>query len=851
MSDYNTFWAGLPNQLVPLSEKIGNGEGATNWGKRCMDFFDAVGAFQTEEKRKDYKNYQLFNGQYEPADYEYAIDPFLLDDQPEGMAKFRHYPICSPPIKELWGEIKNRPFNFMCKGESDEQANVFMESKADMLKQFVQSQVMGILQQEGKLQIDPQTQQPMTPPQIEKYMKRSYQSEIERFANLTLKYELKARELKKKCDNGAFNGLIAGKEFYLSTIINEEPYFNTLNPLVVFYDKSLSMKYIDEGDYAGTRDYMSPSQVINTYGSQMSEDEVKSLMVNYSVSGMRQVSQIGAYGAINSQSPLYSTDVVSFQDLFHDSQNQFNYFNNQLGLLQNGTTLHAGRIPVTTAYWRSKRKIGFLTWEDENGMEQEDVVDESYKPVKSKGEHVEWQWVNELWEGVKIGTDIYIGIRPCPYQFKTLDRIHDIKLPITGIIYNCLNSRPTSILDEMKPYQELYNIMMYKLEKDMNTEMGRVLLMNYSAIPKREGWDEKKWLWYLREMKIAWADTSKENFPEGSNFAHYQSIDASLGDSIQYKIEQLEYLRKQCNYIAGTTDARLGSTSNSETVGGIERSVAQSVNQTEMYFSTHQDVVQRALSIHLNTCQLAYKDGKILNFIGDDMATNFGKIEAGVFPYERMGVFMSDSTEDWRILNALRSMAQPALQNGADLLDVAELETTNSIAEMRDKLEEIKEERIQREQQANALKQQELQQQQAQWEQQRQDVIVDKQLDRQNKIDIEQLKIFGDAALGAKNADVNQNGIPDALEMAKLAHENSKTYFENMFKQREISQRDKEASHKQRIEEKKIDLKAKEIALKDKHHIQSMKMEEKKMKSDEKIARTNKIARVSQNKKKK
>ena len=142
--------SGMPNQLVSITEKMGNGDTVTQWGRQCMDFFDSVGAFQTEEKRKDFLNYQLFNGQYTPDDYEYVTDPMMYDSVPEDIARFRHYPICSPPIKELWGEMKNRPFNFICKSESERNMNEYVQAKTEMLWEYVQNEVMTNLQQRGK-----------------------------------------------------------------------------------------------------------------------------------------------------------------------------------------------------------------------------------------------------------------------------------------------------------------------------------------------------------------------------------------------------------------------------------------------------------------------------------------------------------------------------------------------------------------------------------------------------------------------------------------------------------------------------------------------------------------------------
>ena len=69
---------------------------------------------------------------------------------------------------------------------------------------------------------------------------------------------------------------------------------------------------------------------------------------------------------------------------------------------------------VTTGYWKSQVKIGYLTKVNENGKVETGFVSEQYdvidKPVyntnliQSKttqnlifGEHIEWIWINQTW----------------------------------------------------------------------------------------------------------------------------------------------------------------------------------------------------------------------------------------------------------------------------------------------------------------------------------------------------------------------------------------------------------------------------------------------------------------------
>ena len=69
----------------------------------------------------------------------------------------------------------------------------------------------------------------------------------------------------------------------------------------------------------------------------------------------------------------------------------------------------------------SRRKVGTLTYFDENGVEQQKLVSEYYKPNKELGETVNWFWINEACEGTRLGDDIYVKTRVKPVQMRHFD----------------------------------------------------------------------------------------------------------------------------------------------------------------------------------------------------------------------------------------------------------------------------------------------------------------------------------------------------------------------------------------------------------------------------------------------
>lgn len=80
-------------------------------------------------------------------------------------------------------------------------------------------------------------------------------------------------------------------------------------------------------------------------------------------------------------------------------------------------------------------------------------------------EKIEWKWINEVWEGYKIGKEDYLQIRPLPYQRNELNNISRCKLPINGRCYSDDHASNISIYELMIEWVKLFIICNYRLER--------------------------------------------------------------------------------------------------------------------------------------------------------------------------------------------------------------------------------------------------------------------------------------------------------------------------------------------------------------------------------------------------
>ena len=237
-----------------------------------------------------------------------------------------------------------------------------------------------------------------------------------------------------------------------------------------------------------------------------------------------------------------------------------------------------GNIRVLRVYWKSRRKIKRVkSYDPETGEEIFSFRDETYIIDKDRGEEEHTFWINEAWEGTKIGTDIYVNMRPKVVQYNRLSNPSRCHFGIVGTIYNLNETRPFSMVDMMKPYNYLYDVMHDRLNKLLAKNWGKVAQIDLAKVPK--GWDMEKWIYFAKTQGVAIIDSFKEGnigaatgkLAGALNNASNGVIDLELSNSIQFYINFLEFIKMEMSEVVGITKQREGQISNRETVGGVER----------------------------------------------------------------------------------------------------------------------------------------------------------------------------------------------------------------------------------------------------------------------------------------
>lgn len=781
----NLYNSAFPRQKLPLSKK------GKKWQEDCVNYIIGEGNVTSGGNSTSYYGelqtyYNLYNSIFDEKDFKSITNPFKVED---GFPATPHdFNIIRPKVDLLIGEETKRPLNFRVIRTSQEATSEMQEKEKQMILQYIEAAITAKMSPEEAQQFQEQLQsgEIMPPEQIAKYMDKDYKDIVENTAYHSLTYLREKLDLDNEFIKGWKDGLISGREIYYVGVLNAEPYAERVNPICFSYDKSPDLDFIEDGSWCCRKMRMPITEVYDRYYDKLEEKDLDKLE-----------EMIGSTPGRNlgDRSPV-------------DMGIQLRIYDNPI-FEGSGKSL----VNVWHCCWKSFKKIFYVTTTDDAGQPQINIVDETYQPVGNEVS-VEPDWIIEVWEGYRAGSDLYFGIQPIEYQHVSIDNPNSQKLPYCGAIYSNTNSKPRSLVSILKPLQYMYIVLWYRLELAIARDKGKVVNMDITQIPKSMNISPAKWMHYLSSVGVNFINPYEEgwNIPgrEGGKPAQFNQItalDLTMSNVIAEYIQLMDKIEELAGTISGITQQREGAVSSSEMVGNVERSVVQSSHITEPLFWVHNQCKRRVLNMLLNTAKGAWEEtGKQkLQYIFDNGERAFLDITPK-FYYEDMDVFVSDTSKDLENIQKLQQLIQPAMQNGASLLEAAEILTNDNFNIIKQKLKDMqtRQEQIQQQQQeAEAQQQQQLQQMQNESKQQElmlQEAQMDLQRyqidqDNQTKIAVAQINAYR----GTEELDQDQNGIPDPVEIGKQAIEQQKINQEAYNKRYEAKQ-------KREIEDQKIQL---------------------------------------------
>ena len=819
----------FPDQFKTIKQKKDD-----SWVKNTMDYFSNKAYAEYIKNRDTFvPNYDLMKGILRREDF--AIDEPEVKSFTDMLEKdlglpgyVKHYSIITTPVNELVGEISKRPDSYRVKAFDDDSKAQELQFKTDTLKAYVinqvKQQVMAKAAMSGE-ELAMEDVEKITMQQVQEELD-SYTSVAEKWANHTLTCNKADFHLKEQSEDAFRDLLISAREFYHIYEDNSKTGFNVevANPKNTWFLTTPDKKYISDpsgrsrGAYAaGTVEVMEISEIIEAFPdlTKTEIDHLRSSLQDYGLINVRE-SNLGNPDVTPGQdSVIYDTyDPLVLQTrMIIESEMKENNdgLRDFLGLTSNVSSF-GYKYVVVRSYWISKRKIGKLIYEDEMGNEQSALVTEDYKSGNMPTQiSLEWGWVNQWYQGTKIGPDIY-HVKP----YTLLDYC-----PIIGTTYEVKNTEARSLVDLMKPFQTIYNVCMNQLYKLLEKEVGKVQLMSLRHIPVPKDGDAQDaldmWEMEARERGVVFIDDSPENLKAPSSFNQFTSLDLTRTQEIQSRYNLAQQMKIECWELIGMSRQRMGSVAASETATGTNTAMQQSYSQTEPLFVAHeyvtgqlyQAIIDASLKIQSS------KPESTLSYITSEGESAFVQVNGNELKLRDLKVFPTNRPEDTQMFNELRQLSQALIQNGGSLYDIIELYSTKSMREMKKTFKDLRDQQLQQQQAAQQQQQAQMEQQgkiaEAQMQQAQQMTAqqtandnLNNELDRINKKEIAMINAMSKE--GGASSDQNSNGTPDSLEIEKLTSQQTIARKNYDSKMADINSKNGLAQQKLQIEREKIKL---------------------------------------------
>lgn len=749
------------------------------------------------------RSYRLYNNIVDASDFENELNPFGFD-LGQRKDKIMPYNKAHNKINVLIGELLKRPFNYRAVFTSIEGALAFRDEQIRLVKEYVIAE----LQKEGEIaylqsmqdklapeeyeaamsQIEQKYAGVKSPEQIEEHMKNVYAEPREIKSNRILENLVKKQGILDKKRDSFKHGLLSDEEHCWVGCVNNIPILKILNPLGVIFHKSPEVKYVQDGDFAGYRTYMSLADVLDTY-KNLTDEDIRSLESRYAKDGSPR-------GVTNGVVPYVANNLYKNEGYLTKTTGSY------------GDSF-ANDIEVIHIEWRSQRKVGFFTYLDESGELQTDIVDEAFPFDKKNPMHIsiEWEWVPEIWEGVRIGEDVYTDIGPIKYQEVDQDNPFYQPLRYHGVVYSNMNASQISTMERMRPFQFLFFIVMHRLKHLLARDRGKVMPIDTSKIDSR--YNLENTLFYLDEMDVYIYNSLEgaENPAAAHRSGMDNSIDRSNAAHIINYINILNYLDEQIGEVAGVTRAREGQTAPYEAVTNSQQSIMQSSTITELLFFAHNCHWEKVLNSLLNLAiKVDNENGGLYTSIQSDFTKTVYNVKQGEMDNCKFNVFVVDSPNDNEVFRQIQSLAQPLLQN-----DKARFSQIIKLIKQRYSIEELTKDIEAFEAQVDAENQRRFEQESQLAKQQAEDTrnlelmrmnheASLKKMDNETKIRVAEIQAFS----RQDDQDINDNLVPDQLEIEKLRHEMSAKEREFILEEKKLEQEKEENDKDRKLKKEEI-----------------------------------------------
>lgn len=363
--------------------------------------------------------------------------------------------------------------------------------------------------------------------------------------------------------------LVSGTGYYKSypSPNNTNVVLKVLNPVNTFIDRNPESPYLKNSSRAVVREYMTKDQILARYGDYLTKDDLAQLdhLQDYSVDGS-STTYLRSYDSITgntmSDGVLGGFEVTPLLPFERDTSKYFRVF------------------PTYEVEW--------LKTEKENG-----------------------EYIVNRYEGVRIGTNIYIPKGKAENIVRSIDDRKSATLTVNGIFYSDRNGDPFSLLLKTANLQDKNDVLHFYRDNIISESGTTGDWLDVAHLPKFLGQDTTerlmKWKAY-KKSGIALIDSSQEGMQmANTTFGGYDdTVKLQAIQAVDLAIQRNE---EKCSMITGVFREKLGGIEQKDAVTNVQVGVRQSTHSTKQYYQIMDLMTREMLIDTLNLSKIVYKNG--------------------------------------------------------------------------------------------------------------------------------------------------------------------------------------------------------------------------------------------------
>jgi hypothetical protein len=713
--------------------------------------------------------------------------------------------------------------------KNEELYNLIVQSVDEKLAIKIESEKMK-MQGMSEEEVAKYTQEMRSKLEPEDLLNKNWMSELEIFNSKALQYCMYDQDIKLKQMDTMEDAIVADRFFVFSGWKHGKPYLNIRNPLFLGYHKNPNERFVQKGDWIWYKQAITPSDAINNY--KLSDEELARLgLTNYAASGIDVRHDVIGGNAI----PVF--DKVAQDLLMETDRKRKTSYRKDVGLnMSNSDTINRERALLWETHFEFKafKELVFLNYTDEYNKQLTEIMPGDFvipdnatkeKFVNMYGEHSErYRWVDQLsnteftaeklwiprkYEVIRLGNDVYPIFREVPYQYTNIEQPYStFELSTKGVVFNARNTKSVSSLQRaLAPYFQLL-FLKHIQNRELSKYQGAIQSIDVDQIPENLGQDVygnpirdkvAAYLTYLKRTNKDFYSGSQNTLgglPPATRSPGSNGYMLGTAAELMNLQQLIEYVKREVGMAMGISPQREASFSNNSNVTDNKQALTQSYHITEPMFFLHSEVWKSCLNDWLMNfrtyCENIFKQNPNLqdysvHFFLPDGTAEMLKVTPKNISNSDVGLFLMSSGQNQRYTDYMLQLVHAFSQNAGEGVGIVSGMIKDMISGASP--EEIHK-RIQIEEKKQADRQQQMQQ--AQGEQQKQ--MLQMQIEseqRMKEIELElihakaeedritRVQVATIQSLGfAQDQDMNNNEIPDVVDIAKLELDNKKLDLE-------------------------------------------------------------------------